>query len=124
MDKLDQMFEMQYALNKRILGENVEQIHQTEKTKWILNYARALQQEISELVDCVPWKWWAKYQKFDEQNARVELVDMMHFIICIAQALGMSAEDLFTAYSKKNIVNHQRQDKGYTQKEKEDSAHI
>ena len=28
-------------------------------------------EELAELTDSVPWKWWAKYQKFDEQNARV-----------------------------------------------------
>ncbi len=57
-----------------------------------------MQQEIAELVDSVPWKWWAKYQKFDEQNARVEVVDLFHFLISLAQTLGMSAEDVFQAY--------------------------
>lgn len=124
MDKLDKMFEMQKGLNKRILGPDVERIHQEEKEKWILNYARALQQETAELIDSVPWKWWASYQKLDLQNARVEVVDMLHFLICLAQTLDMSAQDVFDAYNKKNAVNHQRQDKGYIQKEKEDSAHI
>jgi hypothetical protein len=35
-----------------------------------------MSQEIAELTDSVPWKWWAKYQKFDPQNARVEVVDL------------------------------------------------
>ena len=46
----------------------------------MLNYTRAMQQEMAELIDSVPWKWWAKYQKFDEQNARVEVVDLFHFL--------------------------------------------
>ena len=79
---------------------------------------------MAELTDSVPWKWWAKYQKFDEQNARVEVVDMLHFLISMAQVLGMSADDLFQAYLKKNEVNFKRQDSGYTQKDATDSAHI
>jgi dimeric dUTPase (all-alpha-NTP-PPase superfamily) len=79
---------------------------------------------LSELVDSVPWKWWAKYQAFDQQNARVEVVDLFHFLISIAQVLGMSADDVYQAYVKKNQVNHQRQDSGYTAKDEGDSKHI
>ena len=46
-----------------------------------LNYVRAMQQELAELTDSVPWKWWAKYQEFDKQNAKVEIVDLFHFLI-------------------------------------------
>ena len=87
-------------------------------------YIRAMQQEMAELTDSVPWKWWAKYQKFDEQNARVEVVDLFHFLISMAQVLGMSADDVFAAYVKKNAVNFQRQETGYTQKDHDDSKHI
>jgi dimeric dUTPase (all-alpha-NTP-PPase superfamily) len=83
-----------------------------------------MQQEIAELVDSVPWKWWAKYQKFDEQNARVEVVDLFHFLISLAQTLGMSAEDVYQAYVKKNQVNLQRQETGYSVKDEADSRHI
>ncbi len=124
MDKLEQMFEMQRELNVRILGKDVDQLDEKEIAAWILNYARALQQETSELVDCVPWKWWAHYQKMDLQNARVELIDIIHFVLSIAQVLGMSAEDIFEIYKKKNEVNHHRQDTGYTSKDKTDCANI
>jgi dimeric dUTPase (all-alpha-NTP-PPase superfamily) len=83
-----------------------------------------MSQEMAELTDSVPWKWWAKYQKFDEQNARVEVVDLFHFLISMAQVLGMSADDIFTAYSKKNEVNFKRQDSGYHTKDQHDSKHI
>ena len=114
---------MQDALNKRI-GVNTNSMTQEEQTKWILNYCRAMTQEIAELTDSVPWKWWAKYQKFDEQNARVEVVDLFHFLISMAQVLGMSADDVFNAYVKKNEVNFKRQESGYTQKDEQDSKHI
>ena len=89
---------MQRALNDRI-GVHTEGVSEEDKAKWILNYCRAMTQEIAELTDSVPWKWWAKYQEFDQQNARVEVVDLFHFLISLAQVLGMSAEDVFNAYT-------------------------
>jgi dimeric dUTPase (all-alpha-NTP-PPase superfamily) len=122
-DQLREMFRMQKSLNERI-GVHTEDMTDAQKTEWILNYCRAMTQEIAELTDSVPWKWWAKYQKFDAQNARVEVVDLFHFLISSAQVLGMSADDVFQAYLKKNAVNFQRQDTGYTAKNADDSKHI
>ena len=112
-DQLRELFRMQKALNERI-GVRTEGMSEEDKTKWLLNYCRAMSQEIAELTDSVPWKWWAKYQKFDEQNARVEVVDLFHFLISLAQVLGMSADDVFNAYVDKNEVNFKRQETGYT----------
>ena len=99
-------------------------LSEEDQTKWVLNYCRAMAQEMAELTDSVPWKWWAKYQKFDQQNARVEVVDLFHFLISLAQVLGMSAEDVHRYYVEKNKVNFQRQDAGYTKKDEDDSRHI
>ena len=123
MDKFDEIFSMQDTLNKRI-GVNTDGMPDEDKAKWVLNYTRAMQQEMSELIDSVPWKWWAKYQEFDEQNAKVEVVDLFHFLISLAQVLGMTPEDVHEAYLKKNKVNHERQDSGYVKKDEDDSRHI
>src|ERR1051325_5051814 len=109
MDKLEEIFRMQDALNKRI-GVNLPPPTDEDKAKWILNYTRAMQQETAELIDSVPWKWWAKYQKFDKQNAKVEVVDLLHFLISIAQVLEMTPADIYEAYTKKHQVNLSRQD--------------
>lgn len=122
-DQFRELFRMQKALNERI-GVRTEAMSQEDKVKWLLNYCRAMTQEIAELTDSVPWKWWAKYQNFDEQNARVEVVDLFHFLISAAQVLGMSADDVFNAYAKKNQVNFQRQESGYAAKDHADSKHI
>ena len=123
MDKLNELFDLQSELNKRI-GVDTDNMSDEEKTKWVLNYTRAMQQEMSELIDWVPWKWWAKYQEFDEQNAKVEVVDLFHFVISLAQVLGMTPEDVHAAYTKKNKVNHDRQESGYVAKDEDDSRHI
>ncbi len=122
-DQFRELFRMQKALNARI-GVKTDALSEEEKIKWTLNYCRAMSQEIAELTDSVPWKWWAKYQGFDEQNARVEVVDLFHFLISLAQVLGMSADDVFEAYLKKNRVNLQRQESGYVTKDDSDSKHI
>jgi dimeric dUTPase (all-alpha-NTP-PPase superfamily) len=123
MDKLEEIFKLQEELNKRI-GVTTKDMNEEEQAKWLLNYSRAMQQEMSELIDSVPWKWWAKYQEFDKQNAKVEVVDLFHFLVSMAQVLGMEASDIYDAYLKKNQVNHDRQESGYASKDESDSRHI
>ena len=123
MDKLEEIFKMQFELNKRI-GIDSSNMSDEEKIKWTLNYSRALAQENAELVDSLPWKWWAKYQNFDVQNARVEVVDMLHFLVSLALVLGMTSEDFYQSDAKKYQINHGRQDSGYTTKDENDCRSI
>ena len=120
---MDEIFALQEKLNQRI-GVNMNEMNDDDRAQWILNYIRAMQQELAELTDSVPWKWWAKYQEFDKQNAKVEIVDLFHFLISLAQVMGMSSDDVFNAYLEKNKVNHNRQDSGYKMKDENDSRHI
>ncbi len=122
-DMLREMWRMQKLLNQRI-GVPTENLTEEQQIQWLLNYCRAMSQEIAELTDSVPWKWWAHYQTFDRQNAKVEIIDLFHFLISAAQVLGMSAEDVFHAYMEKNRINFQRQESGYTTKDENDSRHI
>ena len=121
-DKLDDIFKLQNELNCRI-GVNAQEIFRDPEAMrtWVLNYSRALGQELAELVDSTPWKWWAKYQEMDLQNARVEIIDMLHFLVSLAQVTGMSADDVFELYTKKHKLNHERQDMGYVVKDHSDN---
>ena len=122
-DKLEEIFRLQEQLNKRI-GVDTVSMTDEQRQQWVLNYCRAMTQEIAELTDSVPWKWWAKYQKFYKQNARVEVIDLLHFLISIAQVLEMAPTDVYEAYTKKHQVNLARQDSGYHTKDEHDSRHI
>ena len=122
-DKLAGLFYLQKLLNKRI-GVDTDNMTEAQRRQWLLNYCLAMRQEVAELVDCVPWKWWASYQKFDRQNARVEIVDLLHFLISLAQVMEMTPDELFEAYTKKHVVNLTRQDSGYTVKDENDNRHI
>jgi dimeric dUTPase (all-alpha-NTP-PPase superfamily) len=83
-----------------------------------------MSREMAELTDSVPWKWWAKYQKFDGQNARVEVVDLFHFLISLARVLGMSADGVFAACVRKNQVNFKRQEGGCAVEDENDNKRI
>lgn len=115
-DKLAGLFYLQKLLNKRI-GVDTDKMTETERQQWLLNYCRAMDQELSALVDCVPWKWWVSYQKFNKQNARLEIVDLLHLLISIAQVMEISPDELFEAYTRKHVVSIARQDSGNAAKD-------
>ncbi len=122
-DLLREMFRMQNELNLRI-GVDCGNLSEEEQQTWVLNYCRAMTQELAELTDSVPWKWWAKYQQYDKQNARVEVVDLFHFLISLAEVLGMTADDVYDVYMQKNKVNFERQDNGYAVKDESDNKNV
>jgi len=122
-DRLHEIFRLQRELNLRI-GVDTAGMTEEQRQQWVLNYCRAMSQEIAELTDCVPWQWWAKYQKFDRQNARVEIVDLLHFLVSLAQVMELTPDDIFEAYTKKHRVNLARQKSGYTTKDEADNQNI
>ena len=88
------------------------------------NYIDALSDECRELQDCLSWKHWYReakegrqYELQDLQNARVEAVDMLFFLVSIFQLLGLEPDDVFRLYDKKLQINHRRQDEDRTQAE-------
>ena len=122
-DMLEEIFEGQKALNKRI-GVDTDALDEKQQVHWLLNYSRALTQETAELVDSLPWKWWAKYQQYDRANVQVEIVDLLHFLVSLAQVAGLSARDVHELYMKKNQVNFRRQESGYATKDEADNADV
>ena len=129
MDKLDQLYAMQRDLNEYIfrkqdLGENAwEEFIERKATPeamrdWTLNLCRALINEGVELEDSCNWKWWSNDPPIDLQNARVEVVDLWHFLLSLSMVVGLKPEDIFELYSKKYEVNKKRQDDGYSRNSK------
>ncbi len=131
MDKLDQIFAMQRDLNRHTFEKNqlvgFDEIPEdrTLQNEWLRNYALAMTQEIAELVDSTNWKWWrTKVDLYDEQNLKVELVDILHFWVSACQVMGLSAEDVFRMYTQKNKINAARQDRGYVTKDETENRTI
>ena len=86
---------------------------------WLSNYARAMDEELQELVAELLWKWWSK-DKIDIQNIRVELIDILHFLISAMLSAGLTAERVFEIYQQKHAVNLNRQDADYSKATKTD----
>lgn len=121
---LHELFALQRTLNIRYGLPLDRALTDEEINQWLLQMTRCMNQEIAELIDSCKWKHWKKNQELDKQNAKVEVIDLFHFLITCAQILGMTADDVFEAYLKKNQVNHQRQDSGYVVKDENDCKHI
>jgi dimeric dUTPase (all-alpha-NTP-PPase superfamily) len=85
--------------------------------QWLSRYGRAMEDELQELSEDLLWKWWSK-DALDLQNIRVELVDILHFLVSAMIAAGLSPEMVYDLYRKKHAVNVRRQNTGYSQRTK------
>ena len=129
---LSEIWDMQRDLNRYTLEQNkpgpdYDEIPRRRElqNQWVRNYALAMSQEIAELIDSTNWKWWrTKVDLFDEQNLKVELVDILHFWVSACQVMGLDAEDVHRMYMQKNAINRKRQDEGYRVKDESDNRSI
>ncbi len=92
---------------------------------WLSNYSRAMREEITELDEELLWKWWSK-DEIDIQNIRVELIDILHFLVSAMICSGLTPEKVYDIYRQKHAVNLNRQDSGYSKETKteEDNKNI
>ena len=135
---LEEIFKMQLELNnyvfeknniKNNLGDNLDMqeiisaVRNKEITvndlpnKWLLNYSKAMKEELYELDDELLWKWWSK-DEIDMQNIRVELIDILHFLVSAMMCAGLTADKVFDIYQQKHTVNIKRQDSNYNKETK------
>lgn len=86
----------------------------------------AITAELGEFRDSFPWKAWrpTEAQPFDIQNAKVEIIDMLHFLINICLFLNITPEDLVNGFFNKNAVNHNRRESGDLNRDPKDASHI
>ncbi len=129
--RLDELFELQAELNRRI-GFDASALRAkfdaTEAGRWLNDYIAAASNELEELRDCTFWKHWCsearegkRFAVHDLQNARVEVIDLLFFWISLAQCLGLDAADVRNLYLKKLQVNHDRQSSSYSMQSKTES---
>ncbi|MFQ5661042.1 MAG: dUTPase [Gammaproteobacteria bacterium] len=81
--------------------------------KWLSHYSKAMGEELKELNEELLWKWWSR-DKIDIQNIRVELIDILHFLVSAMISSGLTPEKVFDVYRQKHAVNINRQDSGYS----------
>jgi dimeric dUTPase (all-alpha-NTP-PPase superfamily) len=121
-DMLNKLFMMQRDLNAYVGAkhgikplQNPDSCTEEERIEWINNFTKALRKEAEELEDCEDWKWWHSINEpYDWHNAKIEVIDLWHFLISITIMAGMTPEDLFKVYEQKWQINFNRQDNGYS----------
>ncbi len=130
---LDKIFEMQTELNDYVFAKNklkdkegqdliMEKIiaAATENklmvnelpNEWLMNYSKAMKEELIELDEELLWKWWSK-DEIDMQNIKVELIDILHFLVSAMMCAGLDADKVYDIYKQKHAVNLKRQDSDY-----------
>lgn len=98
-----------------VAAEKEEMMVNDLPNEWLVNYSKAIKEELLELDDELLWKWWSK-DKVDMQNIRVELIDILHFLISAMMCAGLNAEKVFDIYRQKHAINIKRQDTEYNKK--------
>ena len=106
MDKLDIIFDMQRQLNDEIAERRHLDYTQEE---WLQKNVLAMISELAEVLDEVNFKWWKNPKPLDDAAIKEELVDVLHFFVSMCLRSGMSAQELYEIYCKKNQENHDRQ---------------
>lgn len=113
MDKLDRIFKLQKELDE-ILREKRDLVYPDEdaetREEWIQKLGHAMIAEVIELIDLSNWKWWVNRKDVDYERVRDELVDILHFWVSLCLKLGISPEDIFETYKRKNLENRMRQE--------------
>lgn len=97
-DSIRAMLEIQYTLNTRVHPQFLDQ-----NFPWLL----ANLKEANEAIDHMGWKWW-KTQEPDIDQAKMELIDMLHFILSayLQDAHLVTKEDALKLYPDETDAEH------------------
>lgn len=118
-DRLKKLFDEQMLLNIHVNPEFKKIVEEGDielKRKWLNNSLVAMTAEIMECMESSGYKWWKKLPEWDEENVhnlKMELIDILHFLVFGMSILGMDDNEMWDLYLKKNKLNHKRQDNGY-----------
>src|SRR5215831_8715238 len=102
-----------YKLQKELAMITSSPKYPQAKEERISLLATAITHEAIELQRLTNWKWWKKPVKFDDSQAREEIIDLLHFLVQVSIELGMTPKEILDEYMRKNRINKERQEKGY-----------
>jgi dimeric dUTPase (all-alpha-NTP-PPase superfamily) len=92
-DGMREIFSLQWQLNIRTMANTGKDFKATmndpeQRLIWIENYRKALSAELAELIREV------RDHGMGTQNGKVEIVDMLHFLVSLSQIVGVGPEDI------------------------------
>jgi dimeric dUTPase (all-alpha-NTP-PPase superfamily) len=109
MDSLETVFSMQKELTSMM---DLSRYPNSAEGR-VSALSTAIIHEAVELQRLTSWKWWKRPAPFHTAAAKEELIDIWHFVVQASIELGMTPSDIVEEYSKKNMVNRNRQTSGY-----------
>lgn len=107
IDKLDIIFEKQFELQVKLgqvatpLGFRQEQIDKT---------VLCIIDELFELLRETNYKYWRKSKSINEDELKMEFIDVFKFVLNLGLLLGIDSEELFLLFNQKDKINHKRID--------------
>ncbi len=104
---------MIFQLQKGLTGMMKLDRYPKDLEEKISALSTAIIHEAVELQRTTNWKWWKTPAKFNEAEAREELIDIWHFVVQASLELKLTPDDILDEYKKKNEINRQRQLNGY-----------
>ncbi len=108
-DKLDSIFSLQKGLADMM---NLDRYPKHTEVK-VTALCTAILHEAVELQRTTNWKWWKTPTKFNEIEAKEELIDIWHFVVQASIELNLTPDEILEEYKRKNEINRQRQKDGY-----------
>lgn len=107
LDKMDKIFYMQKLFNDEIVEKR--ELQEITPSEWLQKLTLAMVSELAELLEEVNFKWWKNPKPLNEEHIKEELIDILHFFVSMCLRMGMSADEVFNIYMKKNKENFDRQ---------------
>lgn len=108
-DRLDTIFKLQKGLSEMMKLDR----YPKDSEGRVSALCTAIMHEAVELQRTTNWKWWKTPSKFNEEEAREELIDIWHFVVQASLELNLTPDDIVAEYKKKNEINRERQRNGY-----------
>jgi len=108
-DRLESIFSMQ----KELAAMMKQDRYPSDPEGRVSALCTAIIHEAVELQRTTNWKWWKTPVRFDEKEAREELIDIWHFVVQASLELNLTPDDILEEYKRKNKINRERQINGY-----------
>lgn len=118
-NKLERMLIMQGGTQSETYGFRFSEMSPDQLISYIRDQHQAAVMELGEALDEVSWKPWAQGSWIHRDEFMNELIDVLHFWLNMALAVGGRssaqelADEIFTRFALKNRTNAQRQVDGY-----------
>lgn len=109
------VFGVTVAIDPKAWKGTEDNLHTKTGNVLVVDMLNSAIHEISEAVQVLKnWKAWKQTEmEADSTHFKEELIDAVHFMVEAMILSGMTAEDVYEIYTKKNKVNQFRQRTNY-----------